>query len=355
MRIWPPTPQSERGVLTRRALVGGSSAALLAGASVAGASVAASALDRRYPILDLAGPPGLDASARRAYADFLLMDLPRAFAIGAGGRVGVAGGALSTDQAGAEAIAACQGIGGGNARIYAQDLSVVWHGPAPPVAAARAPLISTWNYSFAPDSRFFWYGPGAGRGLYVWAHGTSTDPLGLQPPPHVRAFNNAGFDIVRFDRIPNADEVTRATQWLRAGIASLRAMGWTYVIAGGHSRGAWNCLQMLDTADLADVVIAESPAAHGMGGSLFLSSQTDDVRQIVQNVPKTRTRLAFVQFADDPFIGDPDQRRQLIEALRGRVSGLLVIDRPPGFSGHLAARALAFAERFGSDLLGLAT
>jgi hypothetical protein len=342
--MWSWPGRQKTGQLTRRALLAAAPAAMVAGVTP----------DPRFPVLDVARAPGLDEAGRRAYAAFLLMDLPRAFAIGANGRVGMAGGALSTGQARTQALAACQGVGGPTARIYAQDLAVVWDGRPAPMAQQRPPLISNWNDSFVPDIRFFWRGPDAARGVYIWAHGTSTDPLGLQPPPHVRAFNNAGFDIIRFDRIPNADDVDRAAQWLHAGIVTLRAMNWRFVVIGGHSRGAWNCLQMLKTANLADVVIADSPAAHGMGGSLFLSAQTDDLRQIVQAVPPTRTRLAFVQFANDPFIGDPDKRLGLIETLRPRLSGLLMIDRPPGFSGHLAARSLEFAARFSARLLALA-
>jgi hypothetical protein len=295
-------------------------------------------------------PPDLDAAGRRAYARFLLMDVPRAFAVSANGPVGSAGGALSADEAASQALADCAAAGGKGARLYAQDLSVL--GAAPNTAIPpRAPFIETWNYSFAPDARFLWRGPAAARGLYIWAHGTSTDPTGLQPPPHVRAFNNAGYDIVRFDREPNADDVERAAGWLRAGIRRLRSLGWRRVLVGGHSRGAWNGLQMLRVADLADAVIADSPAAHGTAGGFFMSSQIDDLRQIIAAVPRTRTRLVFIQFTDDMFCADPDDRVRLIERLRPRLGGLLTIDRPPGFSGHNAARDLRFAESFAAAMI----
>jgi hypothetical protein len=315
-----------------------------------------------FPVLNVAAVPGLDQAGRIAYRRFLMMDTPRAFALAAGGVCGAAGEALSDDAARQQALAQCARAGGRNARVYAQDLEVVWtHAPIAPnhssplaPAPPRPPLIETWNYSFIPDARFFWRGPASAKGVYIWAHGTSTDPLGLQPPPHVRVFNNAGYDIVRFDRVPNADDVDRAALWLRQGIAFMRKSGWRRVIAGGHSRGGWNCLQMVKFAGLADALIAESPAAHGVASGFYLSSQTDDLRQIVDRVPPTRTRLVFIQFRDDPFIGDPDTRLHLVESLRPRLGGLLVIDRPAGFAGHYAARALGFAERFGDALLGVA-
>jgi hypothetical protein len=345
----PALPGNVALMLTRRRLLAASPAALVARGMP---SPALSLPDQA--ILDLRRLPPLTGAGLAAYRAFLLMDLPRAFAIGAGNTVGVAGGALSRQAACREALSLCQKAGDRNARLYAVDLDVIEGGPGPPEKNVPRPLIETWNYSFAPDARFFWRGPALARGVYIWAHGTSSDPNGLQPPPHVRAFNNAGFDVVRFDREPNADDVDRAALWLRDGIRTLRKTGWKAVIAGGHSRGAWNCLQMLKTANLADVVIAESPAAHGIASGFFMSSQTDDLRQIVNDVPDTRTRLAFVQFGNDPFIGDADTRARLIARLRPRLGGLLMIDRPPGFSGHLAARDLRFAVRFSGDLLQFA-
>lgn len=333
----PPLPFS------RRTLLAGGAAALLTPPAVPSPT-----------ILDVMAVPRLDGAGRAAYRIFLLADLPRAFAIGEHGQVGAAAGALNAAEARLHALQACQRNGATAPRLYAQDLAVVWAAPAPPPPSTLAPLIDTWNYAFNPDPRFFWQGPTRARGVYVWAHGTSSDPFGLQPPPHVRAFNNAGFDIVRFDRVPNADDVDRATLWLRAGLRTVRQMGWRHVIAGGHSRGAWNCLQILKTADLADAVIADSPAAHGMAGGFFMSSQTDDLRQIVNGVPPSRTRLAFIQFQDDPYIGDPDSRRHLIDKLRTRLGGLVMIDRPPGFSGHFAARGLEFGVGFGNALLKVA-
>jgi hypothetical protein len=315
-----------------------------------------------FPVLDAGAVPGLDPAGRVAYRRFLAMGLPRAFAVSREGRFGAAGVEDVSPAAEAEpdgappaaeaALAACRAAGGTGCTLYAENLAVIAAGPAPP--PPPGPLIGTWNYRFVPDPRFLWRGPARARGIYVWAHGTSTDPTGLQPPAHVRLFNNAGYDIVRFDREPNADEVSRASGWLRQGLVRCRAQGWRRVLAGGHSRGAWNCLQMLDTPGLADAVLAFSPAAHGTGGSLFMTAQTDEFRAIMQAVPRTPAALAFVQFAGDMFIGDPDARARLLRAAAPRMGGLLMIDRPAGFSGHTAARGMAFAAAFGPALLGFA-
>ena len=349
MAAWPVEPLEHShpppaGGLGRRFM--------LAAAPWLAISGADAAID--FPVLDARAVPGLNEAGRAEYRRFLMMNTPRAFALSPSGIIGAAGGAISDSAAGQEALVLCGRAGGRDARLYAKDLEVVWSRPAGQLQPQRAALIETWNYSFVPDRRFFWRGPDNAKGVYIWAHGTSTDPLGLQPPPHVRIFNNAGYDIVRFDRVPNADDVDRAALWLRQGIGFMRHAGWRRVIAGGHSRGGWNCLQMAKFTDLADALIAESPAAQGVASGFFLSSQTDDLRQIVADVPRTRTKLVFIQFQDDPYIGSADSRAHLVESLRTRVGGLLLIDRPTAFSGHFAARVLGFAEQFGGSLLDFA-
>ncbi len=181
------------------------------------------------------------------------------------------------------------------------------------------PLIRSINYSFTPDARFVWHGPQAAAGVYVWAHGKgrrNTDDLrGVEPPPHVRRLNEAGYDVVRFDRSPMVDERNRAAGWLRDGLGWLRRAGYARVVTGGQSRGAWNSLQMLDTPSIADAVVAISPAAHGSGASLNLLGQTDDSRQLLADAAPQRARVVFVQFSGDGFIGDPDARLRLLKSI----------------------------------------
>src|SRR5208337_3231457 len=98
----------------------------------------------------------------------------------------------------------------------------------------------------------------------VWGHGKAPGGQDLsadQPQSYVRAFNNAGFDVVRFARAPATDYADSAEGWLREALPKLRARGWRMLVVGGQSRGGWNSLQMLDTPGLADAVVAVSPAS----------------------------------------------------------------------------------------------
>ena len=319
--------------------------------AVAGRAMAASVLDTR-------AVPHLDDAGRASYESWLRANLPRAIAIAPGGKTGwAAGGSGDTLETVRErAMQSCAAKGPGCA-IYAENLDVVWpgqqsHTPPPPGA-----LIKTFNYTFVPDERFIWRGPAAARGVVVWGHGyggRASDNRGSQPQSHVRPLNNAGYDVVRFDREPNADARDRAAGWLRDGLGEMRRLGYRSVIVGGQSRGAWNSLQVLDTPGLADVVIAVSPAAHGSGGSANLGAQSDDFRAMLAGLPASRTRVAFVQFNGDPFIGDADRRADLVRQAGPRLGAMLLIDRPGGLNGHGAGGTFEFGQRFGACLMHFA-
>jgi pimeloyl-ACP methyl ester carboxylesterase len=183
-----------------------------------------------------------------------------------------------------------------------------------------------------PDERFIWWGPEQARGVLVFGHGKEalTDLRGRQPHSWTRHFNNAGFDVWRFDREPNADGARRAAAWLRDDLAELRGRGYRQVIVAGQSRGGWNALMVLNRPGLADVTIAIAAAAR-------------------------RTRLAIADFRDDPFMAEPEKRAEALRRQRERFGAFLLIDRPAGVAGHGAGGTTAFNDRYGACLLRFAT
>ena len=310
------------------------------------------------PVLAPPALPGFDTAARASYADWLLTNTPRVFAAGSNGRNGWYSGGKTIEEARARALQLCTEHGGVECRPYAEDLAVVWPGRAAPPPPPGPPLVDTINYGFFPDEHFLWHGPAAARGVVVWSHGNGgrdVDSRGRQPPPVLRVFNNAGFDVVRFDRAPLVDNPVRAAGWLRDELAALRRSGYRLVVAAGQSRGAWTSLQILDTAGLADAVIALSPAAHGSGGSLNLTAQDDDLRGLVSEVAPGRTRVAVAQFTADPFMSDAEVRVGLFRSLGRKEAALLLIDRPADLTGHFAGTGSAFSHRFAACLLQFVT
>jgi len=310
-------------------------------------------------LLDASRAPHLSPEGRADYARFLLQPTPRAFALAPDGAWGWAA-AIEDDPTATEARALenCGRWGGQGCRIYARDLAVVWPGletRAP--AAPSAPLAGGAGWSLTPDGRFLWQGPERARGAYVWAHGRSpggADSRGSQPQPHVRAFNNVGYDVIRFDRDPLTDETEAGAAWMREALRELRRRGYSRVVVGGQSRGAWNALQALDTPGLADAVIAIAPAAHGPRGSPAQAWALDDLRRIVAQARNTGARVAVANFAGDEFDPDPDQRAAILGVLAGRTAGFLMLDRPRGIHGHGGGADWRFTLRYGPCLLEFA-
>ena len=294
----------------------------------------------QWAILDVAAVPYLTSQGRDSYQDFLLMDVPRAMAVASHGQYGWYGGGHSIEDARARALKSCADKGGTDCAIYAEDLQVVWQGRAPQkLPSVPGPLIATRDYAFAPDTRFFWWGPQSARGVLVWGHGKGNgyDGRGQQPPDWVRAFNNGGFDIVRFEREPFADTADAAAEWLRKGLTTLRARGWRMVVVAGQSRGAWNSLQVLDTPGLADAVIAVSPASFSSQGT-----QEADLFRILHGIRASTARVAVAQFKGDVICArdagsDRYAEHAIAAAGRGRAG-----DRPAG--GHLRARRRQFGR-----------
>lgn len=327
-------------------------AVLLIGSAI----LAAPRATAEEPILNHAALPQLTDGARRAYDEFLTGNLPRAFAVSSNRHGAGQWGAKSLDEARSAALANCTKGGGTDCALYAEDLDIVWHGARPVPRSVPSELIAGRGYAFVPDARYFWHGPQAARGVYVWSHGRGDrDARGIQPQPHVRWFNNAGFDVVRFDRELSWDEKDRAAGWLRDGLARLRASGYRKVIAGGQSRGAWNSLQTLDTPGLADVVIAVSPAAHGTDPGSVILRQGPQLWTMLHDAKAAPTRVAFVQFVKDPYADDEDERIDKFRTLLApRIGAFLAIDRPAGFEGHGAGASSAFNRAFGRCLLHFA-
>lgn len=320
--------------------------------------------------LPILAPPSLaDITPANAafYARWTGYNLGRAIAFGPNGAQGAGWGNNDLEAAKTQALANCnQRAGGSGCALYAVNLAIVAPGrewtprETPP---ATVGIGSSMQWEIVPDARYLWRGPGPGpnaaKGAIVFGHGRGAldqDNRGNQPQGWVRHFNNAGYDVFRFDRHPSTDDAERAAGWLRDGLTRLRARGYGTIIMTGQSRGGWNSLQMLATAGLVDGAVAIAAAAHGSGSSMNLSGQTDQFRRIGREAASPRARVAFVQFALDPFVADFEGRSRVVtEDIAPRVAAVLVIDRPEGFTGHGAGNQWQFADRFGPCLVGFMT
>ena len=306
-------------------------------------------------ILDLSLLPPTSEQGVQSFSKFLLGNANRAFAFGSNGAYGGMWGARTREIAQESALTSCAQKGAADCRLYAEGLAIVWPGHKVPVQS-NGPRILTEGSGFAlvPDERFFWYPPAIARGIVVWGHGyAGDDERGLQPPSFLRALNNIGYSVARFDRDPGDDAWSDLqTRHLRDGLAVLKAGGWKKIVAGGQSRGGWNALELLRTPGVADVIITTS-AGPGTGTDVttqIMKGQTM-LYSLAHDVPSQTTRLAYIQFLDDPYGGNKTYRADLIrDVVRLRIGALLLIDQPPNFSGHSGAYRPAFATRYGECL-----
>jgi len=221
-------------------------------------------------------------------------------------------------------------------------------------ASVPPPLAVADHWVLQSDARFLAHGPDAARGAYLWAHGRArggADSRGDQPQPHVRAFNNAGWDVVRLDRDPVTDTTEAGAAAMRDAVRALRAAGYAHIVAGGQSRGAWNALQALAEPGLIDGVVAIAPAAHGPRGSPAHAHALDDLAAIVAAAGSPAARVAVAVFADDEYDPDPDGRAVILADLASRVGALWLLDRPPGIVGHGGGMAFEFTTRYAPCLL----
>ena len=314
-------------------------------------------------VLDLAALPSLGADCRSLYAQrFLLGNLPRAFAIGAGGQCGGRWGAASAE-------AARSGRAEELRRQRRHRLHPVCRRPrsglaGPPETrppAPPGPLLAGEGWAFVPDERFFWQGPGrrARRGGVrprLQRHGRAVDSPRRSRRPIIRAFNNAGFDVVRFAREWRYDY--RADEMARHLREGLRRSAPARLENPGPRRPVARRLEQPAGARHA------RPRGHrhrhlaGQERHRFRRPDPDGQPElwiITSQARAASTRVAFVQFRDDPFYTDGDERVSIIRRLQDKVAALLVIDRPDGITGHGGGGTASFAERYGACLLRFAT
>ena len=200
-------------------------------------------------------------------------------------------------------------------------------------------------------------GPGAAQGVVVWGHGYggSERDFRLAPVPgFLSALNNAGYDILRFDRHPGDDALAQALPTLLAGLPALRP--YRRVILAGQSRGGWQALLAAAQApSLVDGVIATAPAAHGeVAGDTRPALAMEDFRRQLAGLPGERVRVLVAVFEGDEFDPSPANRGNLVAELAGPRAAPMLAIWPEGPSrGHSGAYDWRFTRDFAGCVLTL--
>ncbi|MEO3471088.1 hypothetical protein AAFN86_04410 [Roseomonas sp. CAU 1739] len=261
--------------------------------------------------------------------------------------------ARTTLQAACDRDAAAAFGAGQACRVVAQDGAV----PSLDRPAFRPVEATIGPFRAAP--LMFRHGPAAAEGAVVWSHGyggPAADQRQRNVPGAMALLNDAGWDVLRFDRDPAEDDLPAALGTLRRGLPLLREAGYRRIVLAGQSRGGWQSIMAAaERPEWVHAAIAIAPAAHGEAARPNnLAAASEDFRRLLAGLPADGPRLAVVVFVDDPFDPDPAARAVMVRetAARRSVPTLALYPEPP-IRGHGGVTDWRFTRSQGPCLLTL--
>ncbi|WP_247887002.1 alpha/beta hydrolase [Azospirillum sp. SYSU D00513] len=198
-------------------------------------------------------------------------------------------------------------------------------------------------------------GPGKAMGAVVWSHGRSVESEDSEAPTplYMTAFQKAGWDVYRLDRMRVSDTLPNSSRALARHADGLKDRGYARVVLTGQSFGAFISLMAAGQTSRVDAVVGTAPAAFGNFFDAH-DSYRDNARRlwpILQEVRSARVMLFF--FHGDDF--DPGGRAEPARGiLTGRGLPHLVIDQPANLPGHAASTTGLFVRRFGDCIVRFA-
>ncbi|MBR0649061.1 hypothetical protein GXW78_05260 [Roseomonas terrae] len=205
----------------------------------------------------------------------------------------------------------------------------------------------------------FRHGPQSAEGVVVWSHGyggRASDHRQRSAPGVLALLNDAGWDVMRFDRDPAEDDLPVALAGLRRGLPLLREAGYRRIVLAGQSRGGWQSVMLAaEQPEAVHAVLAFAPAAHGEAARPNnLAAASEDFRRLLAGLPPAGPRLAVAVFADDPFDPDPAARAALVaEAATRRSAPTLALFPEPPIRGHSGVNDWRFTRALGPCVLTL--
>lgn len=256
-------------------------------------------------------------------------------------------------QAACDRDAAATFGAGAACRIVALDGTLPGHaGPGfRPVEAAIGP--------FRAAPLMFRHGPAAAEGAVVWSHGyggPAADHRRRNAPGIMAVLNDAGWDILRFDRDPAEDHLSATLSALVRALPLLREAGYRRIVLAGQSRGGWqSVMAAAERPELVHAVLAFAPAAHGEAARPNNhAAAAEDFARLLAGLPEGGPRLGVALFEGDPYDPDPAGRGvRVAEAATGRQAPTLAIFPQGAPRGHAGAFDWRFTRLFAPCLLTL--
>lgn len=285
-----------------------------------------------------------------------------AFAQGEDGRAAwaMASGRASPEEAEREAMASCER----QLRRLRQPLNAPCRLLASDGRIMGGPAIPAEQGALGPFTRSAFHlhrGPAAAEGVVVWGHGyggAGEEMRGAPLPGFLTALNEAGYDILRFDRVPGDDALALTLPRLVRALPLLREAGYRRVILGGQSRGGWQALlAAAQRPDLVEAVLAAAPAAHGEMDASAEARQAqalEDFRRALAGLRDTPLRLLVMLFEEDEFDPDPGQRARAVAELAAERRPPTLVLWPQGPArGHSAVGDWRFTRDYAACVITL--
>src|SRR5437016_10369667 len=192
-------------------------------------------------------------------------------------------------------------------------------------------------------------GPAKAKGVIVWSHGRSisTEDSQSPSPAYLHVLGDNGWDVMRFNRLSQADTLKDSTAGLVDYASELKRKGYKQVILAGQSFGAFLSLMAADASSDVDGVIATAPAAYGSFDDFYDSYRLNATKLYPLLEQVKRARVMVFYFHGDDF--DPGGRGERSrDILQAKGVGFAVVDQPSYLTGHWASSSGPFLRRYGN-------
>lgn len=191
-------------------------------------------------------------------------------------------------------------------------------------------------------------GPAAAKGAVIWNHGLSRlSESESNTPFYTDALRAAGWDVFKLTRRWASDRLYDSTQALIAEGRKLRAQGYKHVVSAGQSFGGWISYNAAGKSDNPfDAIVATAPAAHGtLATNSSWRMNADNLYGFARDMKPPVKVMTFFFNKDDYDPGERGAEVRRLLAARGVPN--LIVDYPPGFTGHGVGSSMAFALMYG--------
>lgn len=212
--------------------------------------------------------------------------------------------------------------------------------PTPPEAPAIGALT--------PSPYYPQRGPRAAAGLVIWSHGVTAGSDNTNGPPHgyINRLRDAGYDVYDFDR--RWPDYRKDLATLQAAVQAVRAEGYQRVIVAGQSVGAWLSLEAAAKGAPVDAVIAAAPARFGKEvGSRRRDNNRDELMPVLEKLRERNVAVTLMFFTGDEYDPGGTSLRARDVLSHGGAARVLLLDAPPGITGHGGGASLKFVLTYG--------